>query len=233
MRTIRSFDALEKLGRVRLSRHFFMREFLYSEISNYYGIPNVPDDPDLAIQAGSALCRNLLDPLFETFGNVSVRSAYRAPAVNALGNEKGHSCARNEKNYAGHIWDKRDSAGRMGACATITIPWFADRYDKGRDWRDLAWWIHDHLPYSAMQFFPVRAAFNLTWREEPERLITSYIAPRGLLLRAGETPEISLQTRAAFYRDFPPLRDPPPDDAGLGPGWGPSAGSGSRVRQRH
>ncbi len=51
-----SVKALEELGRVRLSENFFMRDFLYSEIANLYGLPNVPDDPDLAIEAGTALC---------------------------------------------------------------------------------------------------------------------------------------------------------------------------------
>ena len=38
-----------EFGRVRLSRTFFMRDFLYSEISAIHGIPNFPDDPDAAI----------------------------------------------------------------------------------------------------------------------------------------------------------------------------------------
>jgi hypothetical protein len=38
--------------------------------------------------------------------------------------------------------------------ATIVVPWLADRYREGADWRALAWWIHDHLPYSQLQFFP-------------------------------------------------------------------------------
>jgi hypothetical protein len=46
-----SMRALEDLGRVRLSENFFMRDFLYSEIGNFYGIQNIPDDPDLAIMA--------------------------------------------------------------------------------------------------------------------------------------------------------------------------------------
>lgn len=37
-----SVQALEELGRVRLSKHFFMRDFLYSEISQIEGIPNIP-----------------------------------------------------------------------------------------------------------------------------------------------------------------------------------------------
>jgi hypothetical protein len=36
-----------------------MRDFFYSEIANFYGIPKVPDDPDLAIDAGRRLCAEL------------------------------------------------------------------------------------------------------------------------------------------------------------------------------
>src|SRR5262245_8016938 len=96
----RTIRALEELGRVRLSPSFFMRDFLHSEIADFYGVPNIPDDPKLAIEVGKRLCEELLEPLNATFGRIAVRSAYRSPAVNALGNEKGHNCASNAKNYA-------------------------------------------------------------------------------------------------------------------------------------
>ena len=54
--------SLETLGRVRLSRHFFMRELLYSEIGNFHALQNIPDHPDLAITRGRVLCETLLDP---------------------------------------------------------------------------------------------------------------------------------------------------------------------------
>lgn len=60
MRRPGSVSALEDLGRVRLSENFFMRDMLYSEIANHYGIPNIPDDPELAIVAGTRLCEELL-----------------------------------------------------------------------------------------------------------------------------------------------------------------------------
>jgi len=205
MRSPKSFAKLEELGRVRLSENFFMRDFLYSEIANFHGLANIPDDPDLAIEAGSRLCEDLLEPLNATFGRVAIRSAYRSSAVNAYGNERGMNCARNEKNYASHIWDRRDEAGRMGATACIVIPWFADRFEGGGDWRALAWWIHDHLPYSSLFFFPVRAAFNLAWREEPERVIDSYVEPRGCLTRPGM--ENHAGDHSDWYRDFPPKSD--------------------------
>ena len=207
MKTPKSVTSLTDFGRVRLSKSFFMRDFLYSEISNLHGIPNIPDDPDLAIAAGRQLCDNLLEPLQDTFGRIAVRSAFRSCDVNGFGAEQqksgkaGYNCASNEANYAAHIWDRRDVDGRMGATACIVIPWFADQYESGRDWRDLAWWVHDHLPYSGMYFFPKLAAFNLNWSEAPERTISSYIAPVGSLLRRGAEPnEISRRTPPALRR---------------------------------
>ena len=90
--------------------------------------------------------------------------------------------------------------------ACIVIPWFADRFDNGEDWRALAWWIHDHLPYSEIWFFPKLCALNLVWRAVPRQTISSYIAPRGMLLRSGEEPSESAEMRRARYADFPPFR---------------------------
>ncbi len=81
---------------------------------------------------------------------------------------------------------------------------FADRYEQGQDWRSLAWWIHDHLPNSALFFFPRLAAFNITWHENPERRISSYIKPRGILTRPGM--DNHDEDHSAFYEGFPALR---------------------------
>ncbi|MGG7643896.1 hypothetical protein ACQ5SP_03690 [Rhodovulum sp. YNF3179] len=201
-----SVRGLETLGRERLSRHFFMRDFLYSEIGSFNGIPNIPDDPDLALKAGKCLAEELLEPLVETFGPIAVRSAYRSPEVNAFGNEHGLGCGSNERNRAGHIWDQRDARGRMGACASVVIPWFADQYDQGRDFLDLAWWMYDHLDFHAVFFFPKLAAFNLTWREEPERRIGSWIGESRKVLGAGEDPSEPADRRQRRYADFPSFR---------------------------
>ena len=186
MRKVGSVDALEKLGRERLSPSFFMRDFLHSEIANFYGLSNIPDDCDLAIEVGKRLCEDLLEPLQERFGRISIRSAYRSCVVNQLGNEKAHNCARNEANYASHIWDRRDADDCIGATACIVVNSFTPYYEATGNWEALAWWVHDHLPYSAMQFFPTYAAFNLSWHERPSRSIYSYVPPRkGWLTRPG------------------------------------------------
>ena len=56
MRSVASYEALDRFGRIRLSTHFFMRDFLYSEISNFYGIQNLPENPDKAVEVGKHLC---------------------------------------------------------------------------------------------------------------------------------------------------------------------------------
>jgi hypothetical protein len=190
MKTPKTVTALEDFGRVQLSPSFFMRDFLYSEISQIEGIPNVPDHPEIAIAAGRELCQRLLEPLQAKFGRISIRSAYRSPAVNAKGAENGnqYNCARNEANYAGHIWDYKDDEGCMGATACIVINAFLPYYERTGHWQALAWWIHDHLPeYSSMYFFPKLAAFNISWHERPKKVIKSHIElGKGILTKPGE-----------------------------------------------
>lgn len=185
MRRPTTTKMLEEFGRVRLSPSFFMRDFLYSEIAATAGLLNVPSDPDLAIAAGTKLCTELLEPLQQRFGRIAVRSAYRSEEVNAFGNAHGLNCASNERNFAGHIWDCRDAGGHMGATACVVVPAFWDRFQAEGDWRRLAWWIHDHLPYAAIEMFPRYWAMNLTWHEAPQRTISSFAAPRGVLTRPG------------------------------------------------
>ncbi len=205
MRRPGSYTSLEDLGRVRLSRHFALRNFLYSEIGNFYKVQNIPDDPDLMIAAGRRLAQDMLDPLVETFGPIDVRSGYRSPTLNHFGatQVRPQKCSANARNRANRIWDQRDEEGRMGACVSIVIPWFAAQYNAGRDWRDLAWWLYDHLDFHEVWFFPRNAAFNLHWREQPERRILGYVAPRGGLVTADRRPD---PMRAESYADFPPFR---------------------------
>ncbi|UOM37016.1 hypothetical protein [Acuticoccus sp. I52.16.1] len=45
--------------------------------------------------------------------------------------------------------------------------------------------IHDHLPRSELQIFAKLAAFNISWHEQPQRKITSYVDPRETLTKPG------------------------------------------------
>ncbi len=201
MRQPGSVKGLEELGRARLSQSFFLRDFLYSEIAQIYGLQNIPDKPDLAIEVGTRLCEELLEPLQEKFGRLAIRSAYRSCEVNRLGNEKKHNASSNEANFAGHIWDRKDRDGHKGATACVVVTSFVDYYEKTRDWQALAWWIHDYLPYGDLEFFPKLAAFNITWHESPAKTIYSYANPRGWLTKPGMPNHAG--DHSEFYRGKP------------------------------
>jgi len=208
-----SVQELTELGRVRLSEHFFMREMLYSEVANFHGIPNIPDDPDLAVAAGSRLCNEILEPLHRAFGHVTVRSAFRSTAVNGYCNLRyedsdgaaiGYYCSDNAYSAARHIWDRRDEAGYMGATATVVLPWYLPRFERTRDPRPLAWWIRDHIPaYAELMFFPWLCAFNIRWYEGPSE--------QAIILDDGVDEEILTdrsmanftEDRRATYEGFP------------------------------
>ena len=195
MKSPKSVKTLEELGRVQLSKSFFMRDFLYSEISQIEKTPNIPDHPDIAIEAGKGLCKNVLEPIQDALGRICIRSAFRSSAVNAKGaeNKNQYNCSKNESNYAGHIWDVKDSNGYIGATACIVVTSFLPYYENTKNWQALAWWVHDNIPdYSSMYFFPKLAAFNISWHQNPEKRIDSYVAPKGCLTKpAMENQKIS------------------------------------------
>jgi hypothetical protein len=188
-----SLQALEDLGRIRLSPDFFMRDFLHSEISEIEGMMNIPVDEALAVKAGRGLCEKILEPIQARLGKVSIRSAYRSPDINRTGNEKNYNCAQNEKNHARHIWDVRDNSGNYGATACIVVNSFINFYERTGDWTALAWWIHDHIPaYRDMVFYPKLAAFNISWysASTEEQFIMSQVpnphtGKKGMLTRTG------------------------------------------------
>lgn len=156
---------LDRLGRVRLSKHYQMRQFLHSEVAQAYGIVNTPEDPDLAIDAARGLCEHILEPLTEEFGPLIIRSGYRSPRLNAFGAKMGLACASNEKNRAYHCYDLFDADGYMGAAACIVIPAaFGGCEPRFTDWRELACHIDAQLPYNRMAFFK-SGSFNIGWKE--------------------------------------------------------------------
>ncbi|TXI10528.1 MAG: hypothetical protein E6Q76_03890 [Rhizobium sp.] len=204
MRKPGTMKGVEELGRVRLSKNFFFRDFLHSEISDFYRIPNIPEDPDLAIESGRRLCEELLEPLEATFGRLHIRSGYRSPEVNEFGNRNGLNCSTNAHTAAHHIWDMRDLDGCMGSAVCIVVPWLIDHHSHEGDWQKLAWWIHDHLPYASLCFFPKLWAFNIQWHERPMRTIQSYVSPRGMLTKPGMANWEG--DHSAHYEGFPKLR---------------------------
>ena len=113
MRTPTSVDTLENLGRIKLSKTFVIWDCLYSEISQIERIPNLPNNPELAVEVGRHLCEEVLEPIQDRHGRIAIRSAYRSRNVNDVGaeNHNQYRCARSDANRARHIWDELDENG--------------------------------------------------------------------------------------------------------------------------
>jgi hypothetical protein len=171
------YKRFAELGRTPLSETFFMREFLFSDISGFFGRANVPEIPELAVKNGVRLCQELLEPLQSKFGRISVRSGYRSPDLNKFCNENKLGCANNENNAGAHIWDHPHKKDGYGAMACVALPWLKERIESGMDWRVFAYWVHLNLPYSQLELFggPLWA-FNIGWNENPRKRMRSYIA---------------------------------------------------------
>ena len=160
---------LDRLGRVRLSTNFYMRQFLYSEIAVMSGIINFPDNPDLAVRTGTQLCKQILEPIVSRYGQIVLRSGFRSVAVNGFGALHRLQCASNANNYAYHIWDHVDANGHCGASACLIIP--AVNTAKFAAVADLVAFIKSELNFNEVAFFARETSFNIGWHEHPVRSV--------------------------------------------------------------
>ena len=175
-----SYSGLDRLGRIALSESFHMREFLYSEIAVQYQLRNVPEKTriDVAVEAGSKLCSQLLEPLQKRFGRIHVRSGYRSLEVNAAGVEK-HNCAADNRGF--HTWDHPSESNGIGATACISVPSISRAVlAEICPYEAIAWWIHDNLPeWSHLEFFATpehsnEVCFNIGWLAQPLKTMTTW-----------------------------------------------------------
>ena len=74
--------------------------------------PTSPTIPTSRSRPAAASAPSASNRSAQRFGRISIRSAYRSPAVNDFGNKHNLNCGSNESNYAGHIWDRRDAQRR-------------------------------------------------------------------------------------------------------------------------
>ena len=79
-------------------------------------------------------------------------------------------------------------------------------------WKAMAWWIHDHLPYSEMEFYRHRspkfeyAAFNIRWHETKVR--GRIVSMSGDRILQKDRREHSPGDHASEYPGFPKLERP-------------------------
>jgi hypothetical protein len=130
--TTREYEAL---GRVRLSQNFILRDFMFSTDGACRGLSNFPEDPDMVIRAGKALCEKVLEPVLAKFGRFAITFGYQSREGLEFSWPKEKREAKG-CNSNPHMWDRK-SWGDQVYCRVDILPFvvadgLVDRYEFAR-----------------------------------------------------------------------------------------------------
>ena len=151
--------------------------------------PTFPTIPTWRSRPAPGSAKKCLEPLWARFGRISIRSAYRSPAVNDFGNKHNLNCGQQRKQLCRpHLGPARRRGPHGRDAPAIVVHAFLPYYQRTGHWEAIAWWVHDHLPYDEHGILPqtrrLQRAAGATARRCSR--IYSYIPPRrGLLTKPG------------------------------------------------
>lgn len=116
----------------------------------------------------------ILEALPSLFGEASAPARRKAALEWAFSTWRADSVRVEASLGKIDLWVEAVSGWQIGATACVVLPEFVDAFPNPGEWTRLAWWIHDHLPYSSLYFFPKNWAANVSWHEKPEKRIDSW-----------------------------------------------------------
>jgi hypothetical protein len=165
-----AYRSLDAFARTRLSKHFIMRDFLFSSHSACQGIPIVPDNPEHVIKAGKALCEKILEPVLAQFGMTAITYGYQ----NREGMESGWSSkekATMTRSSDPHHWDR--GTFREGIYARVDILPFCveDGYVSKRDF---GLWVMHNLDVCLLMQYPNSNVSCITISPKPRRVFLEW-----------------------------------------------------------
>lgn len=68
----------DQLARIRLSKNFILRDFLFCAASAARGLSNFPEHPGAVVEAARTLCERVLEPTLEHFGRFAITYGYQS-----------------------------------------------------------------------------------------------------------------------------------------------------------
>lgn len=140
---------------VRVGKYFVLSDFLYSQDATIQGIPNCPFLESPEVEGMRGLCREILDPVVDQFGPVSITFGYASPQLW----QKWHG--QNTELYGLHLF--RPPQGGIGGAADIVI------HSHRRDPRPVLNWVRDNCVYDRLIIFPGSEILCLAWTEVKPR----------------------------------------------------------------
>jgi hypothetical protein len=162
-RSIRALrEAYEALSRVRLSKNFILRDFLFSIDSASLRLTNYPEHPELVIAAGRALCEQLLEPILQRFGRFAITFGYQSrEGVEADDPTLSHTAS------CPHCWDRQTWGNDVYARVDI-LPFCVEDGETSK--QEFAEWIMHNLDVDLLMQWTRSNVFCLTISPRPRRV---------------------------------------------------------------
>ncbi len=156
----------EALAKVRLSQNFILRDFLFSTDAVSRGHSNFPEDPDMVIKAGKALCEQVLEPILAQFGKFAITFGYqsRQGVEFSWSKEKREAKGHNSNP---HMWDRK-SWGEQVYCRVDILPFCVE--DGLIDRHEFGHWLMHNLDIDLLMQWTSSNCYCISINPKPRRI---------------------------------------------------------------
>lgn len=155
-------EAYEGLSRIRLSKNFILRDFLFSTASSSLRVTNYPEHPELVIAAGKALCDQLLEPILQRFGRFAITFGYQSRE-----GAEADDPTLSPTASCPHVWDRKSWGDEVYARVDI-LPFCVEDGDISKE--AFARWIMHNLDVDLLMQWTRSNVFCLTISPRPRRV---------------------------------------------------------------
>lgn len=156
----------EKLARVRVSKNFILRDFLFSTECAARGLSNFPEDPDAVIRAAKALCEKVLEPVLAKWGQFAITFGYQSRELIDYGLSKAK---REEDPHSSnpHQWDRKSWGDKVYARIDI-LPYCVE--DGLVTKHEFGHWLMHNLDIDLLMQWRRSNVFCITISPRPRRV---------------------------------------------------------------
>ncbi len=145
---------LDVMFETKVGERHVLRDFMFTTDNMVYGIPNYPDSPTKVIASAKRICAELLEPIYEQFGDYAITYGYK--------NRRGMHATKPSKkanNSEPHHWDRGTYGNRFYSRIDV-LPYCVERGGVSRD--DFAKWLMYNLDIDLLMQFQRSNSYCIT-----------------------------------------------------------------------
>ncbi len=158
----RAWRSPDRPQNVRVGKYFMLSDFIYSETAVTKGITNCPPLKGREVESIRGLCANILDPVVDRFGAISITFGYVSPelqrAIPGRMRPSIHNCHPAGKAY-------------LGAAADFQT------HNTEYSHKDILLWIAGNCTYDRLILYPGSSIVCVAWSDKPRSHCKQWIYP--------------------------------------------------------